>query len=127
MSGVADVTRLVTVVELVTDTPAQLSFSAHLLAVLDDGRRIVLLDDRGWTESPGGRLDEEDIAFTARAVVGPDERYGNRTQDEMDRGHWETLAQTLRRGGIEIDRDVLPGLPHDVEHGERLAARLTTA
>jgi hypothetical protein len=127
MSRDPHVTRLVTVVELLTDTPAQLRFSARLLAELDDGRRVVLLDDRGWTESPGGRIRDEEVAFDARSVVGPDERYGDRTQEDMDRGHFETLAQSLRRSGVDVDAGALALLPHDVEHGKRLATRLETA
>jgi len=47
------VTRLVTFVDLaegVGDT-RQMSFSARHEAVLLDGRRVLLLDDRGWSWS----------------------------------------------------------------------------
>ena len=63
-----------------------MSVSARHEAVLADGRRIVLLDDRGW--SGGVRVAEggtvtalrgvwayetvEEIQRTARFVVGPD-------------------------------------------------------
>src|SRR6266545_6073053 len=90
------VTRLVTFVDLaegVGDT-RQTSFSARHEAVLLDGRRVLLLDDRGWTWSSlitvqAGASDRdstreqqpdiwattsvEDIEQTARMVVGPDE------------------------------------------------------
>jgi len=53
---VALLSRLVTFVEVHEgDDPASgasaLSFSARHDAVLADGRRIVVLDDRGWTQS----------------------------------------------------------------------------
>jgi len=90
------VTRLVTFVDLadgVGDT-RQTAFSAQHEAVLLDGRRVLLLDDRGWTWSSliavqAGASDHdstreeqpdiwattsvEDIEQTARMVVGPDE------------------------------------------------------
>lgn len=43
------VTRLVTLAELHGATDAHLSVSARHEAVLDDGCRVLLLDDRGWT------------------------------------------------------------------------------
>ncbi len=46
-----DVTRLVTYVDIDDRDARGISVSALHHAVLDDGRRIVLLDDRGW----GGR------------------------------------------------------------------------
>ena len=55
--------------------------SARHEAVLDDGRRLLLLDDRGWTEALRGAganeiddlwalTSERDIVETARVVVG---------------------------------------------------------
>lgn len=39
-----------------------ISVSARMEAVLDDGRRLLLLDDRGWTSSlRGAGADEADI------------------------------------------------------------------
>ena len=49
----AAVTRLVTLVDLreeVADA-SQMSVTARHEAVLTDGRRLLLLDDRGWSES----------------------------------------------------------------------------
>ena len=98
-------------------------------AVLDDGRRVTLLDDRGW----GGRinrgeiwphLDREQIEHEARFVVGPDEAFGEHTQEDMARDHWAHLAGVLRAQGIEIDPAALRQLPHEVELGERLLAAL---
>jgi len=47
--GVARIARLVTFVDIVGANPSQLSFSARHDALLADGRRIVLLNDRGWS------------------------------------------------------------------------------
>ena len=130
-----DVVRLETVADLRrADDARDMSVSARLEAVLADGRRIVLLDGRGWTESLRGfgaddmdvwaTSSEAQIAETARAVVGPDEAYGGRSQSEMDAGHWATLAETLRAHGVDPSADDLRRLPHDVVLSERLRARL---
>jgi len=93
-----DVVRLETVADVQRAEDARdMSVSARLEAVLADGRRIVLLDGRGWTGSLRGfgaddmdvwvTSSEAEIAETARAAVGPDEAYGGRSQSEMDAGH----------------------------------------
>jgi hypothetical protein len=49
----AAVTRLVTLVDVRDEVadPRQMSVSALHEAVLEDGRRVLLLDDRGWTSA----------------------------------------------------------------------------
>jgi hypothetical protein len=131
----SDVVRLETVADLHrAENARDMSVSARLEAVLANGRRVVLLDGRGWTESlRGSGADDMDvwatssaagIAETARAVVGPDEAYGGRSQSEMDTGHWTTLAETLRAQGVDASADDLRRLPHDVVLSDRLQARL---
>ena len=139
------VTRLLTHVDLIDEhdegpDARRLDVSARLEAVLADGRRVGLLDDRGWSEL--GHIDwdhrpthearareegririwagqtAEDMAGTARAVVGP---------DEPGDGHWAALADDLRRHGVEIDAAGLESLPHDVVLSERVLARIDGA
>lgn len=61
--------------------PSEMSFSALHLAVLEDGRHLTLLDDRGRCVSGTPDLWQtttvEEIAADARIVVGPDEAHGN--------------------------------------------------
>jgi hypothetical protein len=138
---VASVVRLVTFVEIRDEgdgapDPRRISLSARQEAVLADGSRVVLLDDRGWTEwlrVVGGREPSfdiwanempEQIERTARAVVGPDEPFEGRTREEMAAGHWETLARKLREQGVEVETAGLRGLPHDVELSDRVLARV---
>ncbi|ROO87167.1 hypothetical protein EDD29_4760 [Actinocorallia herbida] len=122
------VTRLVTHVELdesATDA-RRLSVDARLEAVLEDGRSLVLLDDRGWSSSgPPEALSQipvEDIELDARTVVGPDEPYDGTTYAQMAADHWNHLARVLQRQGVPVEGRELERLPHDVVLGERLRA-----
>jgi hypothetical protein len=132
----ARVVRLVTIADVGDDSDARhLSVSARHEAVLDDGRRVLLLDGRGWSETLRGAganevadlwaiTSEQHIAETARVVVGPDEPFDGHSQDDMERDHWNALAAGLRAGGIDVDGAELKQLPHDVVLSERLRARL---
>jgi hypothetical protein len=119
----------------------RLDVSARLEAVLADGRRVVLLDDRGWSElghidfdhepTPEERARElsririwdhqtvEGMAETAREVVGPDD-----DTDAHVAAHWSALAHDLRRQGVEVAAAELASLPHDVELSDRVLARI---
>lgn len=111
------------------DDPRSMSLSALHLAILQDGHRLILLDDRGWSESGPpdiwARTSIDDLEGTARMVVGPDEPFGSRSQEDMETDHWADLAGTLRQEGVLIDAEELSRLPHDVELTERLRTRLT--
>lgn len=124
------VTRLVTFVE-VDDTvadPRQISVSARHEAVLMNGSRVLLLADRGWSASGPPNIwavtSVEEIADTARMVVGPDEPFGRRSQKDMEADHWASLAAVLRRQGVDADALELGRLPHDIVLGEQLLARI---
>lgn len=110
--------------------PSDMSFSALHLAVLDDGRRLTLLDDRGWgVHGPPDlwqRITADEIAEDARTVVGPDEAFGNHSQADMAAEHWAGLADTLRDHGVLVDPEELSRLPHDVEFTDRVRDRLTS-
>jgi hypothetical protein len=141
--------RLVTFVDLGSGDEGpdgrRLSVSARMDAVLDTGRRVVLVDGRGWASQVGAYWDHEptpeerasveqssawafetveSIQETARDVVGPDGAYGAYTQAEMDAAHWDGLAAIVRACGIDIDGAGLRALPHEVELSQRVLARL---
>jgi hypothetical protein len=129
MSTGPTVVRLLTLVDVVEAARDRVSFSARLEAVLADGRRALLLDDRGWTIGSGNTtadlrtdLSAEEIEEDARAVVGPDEPPHGRSQEEEAALHWEALAGKLRREGIEADGLQLSRLPHGVVLSERARA-----
>ncbi len=129
---VSAVVRLVTFVEATDDgaDPRQMRVAARHEAELDDRRRVLLLDGRGWTSSVRGPVvasshpSLEEIEQTARAVVGPDEPFGGRSHEDMEADHWAHLAGILGRHGIAVDPAELAELPHDVELGDRLRARI---
>ncbi|WP_432743482.1 hypothetical protein H7827_06950 [Streptomyces sp. JH002] len=120
------VARLVTHVDVDegATTDRVISVSARLEAALEDGRSLVLLDDRGWgiSGAPGvrERISAGEIVSTARVVVGPDEPFDGRTQEQMADDHWGWLAEILRRRGVDVSAHELERLPHDVVLSERL-------
>jgi hypothetical protein len=57
-------------------------------------------------------------------VVGPDEPFGGRSQEDMEADHWASLAAVIRRQGVDADALELRRLPHDVVLGEQLRARI---
>jgi hypothetical protein len=135
------VAGLVTLVDLRDDDlGGQMSFSARHEAALEDGRHLLLLDDRGWTSSLLRTTADSDFARdvpdfwattsrveieeTARFVVGPDEPFDGRSQEDMEGDHWAYLAGILRQQGVAADADELKGLPHDVVLSKRVLALL---
>jgi hypothetical protein len=88
------------------DDPRTMSLSALHLAILQDGRRVVLLDDRGWSGSGPPDIwrhtSIEEVEETARTVVGPDEPFGGHSQAAMETDHWAALAGTLGQQGVLI-------------------------
>ena len=112
------------------DDPREASFSALHQAVLHDGRRLTLLDDRGWSVTgPAGIWQQTSTAMIeadARTVVGPDEPYGSLSTAEMESAHWASLAGTLREQGVLLNAEELSRLPHYVELSERLRSRITS-
>jgi hypothetical protein len=141
---VVAVVRLVTVVDVRDDEADahRMSVSARHEAVLADGRRVLLLDGRGWTSAlmrmripDDGVLREdvtdiwavtsvEEIEKSARIVVGPDEPFDGHTREELEAGHWDHLSDVLRQQGVAADARELKQLPHDVMLSERLLARV---
>jgi len=125
--------RLVTSVDLDKtagpsfDTDDQMAVSALLELELDDGRRVVLLDDRGWSSHGRGvwaHTTLEDLAETTRMVVGPDEPPDGVSYEEEAAMHWGELASRARSSGIDVDGSDLVALPHDVDISPEVRARV---
>ena len=77
-------------------------------------------------DSPGIWASEtvEETQRTARFVVGPDEPFEGRSRADMEAGHWDKLARTLRQHRVEISAAELKTLRHDVELSDRVLARI---
>jgi hypothetical protein len=129
------VVRLETHADVEDDADARrISVSARHEAVLEDGRRFLLLH-RGWSQSLGGAsaseiadiwelTSEQDIVETAGMVVGPDEPLDGRSREDMATDHWNTLAEDLRAQGVVVDGGALQELPHAIVLSDPLVARL---
>jgi len=77
-------------------------------------------------EFPGIWTSEtvEEIARTARDVVGPDEPFDGHTQADMEADHWNALVRVLEQEGVAAEPAELERLPHDVELSDRVLARI---
>lgn len=111
-----------------TASPGGASFVVHEFADLDDGSRVTLHTDRGfttWTTSthrvrhdPWTGLTAEDVEAGVRSTVLPDD---DGTADEHP---WEWLSGLLRGHGVEAPAGALRSVPYVVELSERLSRRL---
>lgn len=124
----AKISRLVSVAEAnETHHPsAGLSVSVSLSVELDDGRSVVVLDDRGWNSNQRwADATSAEIEQTARDVVGPDEPYGEQTMEEAIAAYWEYLRKILAAHGVEMNSGVLRTAPHEVVLSESVLTRLS--
>jgi hypothetical protein len=117
----------------VADQADHLSFRVAEFAVLADGRRVTLHDDRGFDSlvhepgprMPGGpwrHLTLEQLEMSVRTTVLPDD-----AQDSCEEHPWEWLAGLLRAQGVEVAAEELRLLPYEVVFSERLRARVSGA
>lgn len=102
------------------------SFRVSEFAVLADGRRLTLHDERGFNiwNSSGDTwryLTLEGVEADVRTTVLPDD------DDTEDEHPWEWLAELLTAHGVDMSAERLRSLPYVVEYSERLLARLTPA
>jgi hypothetical protein len=118
-------------------SPGGLSFSVSEFAVLDDGRRLTLHEERGWTAwvryavppgeqlpddwappDPWSQLTRESLVQDTLNVVLPDD------DDHPDDHPYEWLVELLARQGVSATVDELRALPYTVELSSRLEDRL---
>lgn len=113
------------------DADREMSISALLELELASGRRVTLLDDRGWGSSgPSNiwaRTSLEDLVDTARTVVGPDEPPDRVSYEEADARYWARMAAIAQAKGVRIEAGDLPALPHDVDISQEIRARVARA
>ncbi|MEW1960461.1 hypothetical protein [Kineococcus sp. NPDC059986] len=105
------------------------SISALHELELADGRRLTLLDDRGWSSSGPSNIwaheSLQGLTETARTVVGPDEPPEGRTHEEEAALHWAYLADVAQEHGVSIEASELAALRHDVDVNPAIRGRLT--
>jgi hypothetical protein len=107
--------------EVKSNPPNAVSFSVAEFAVLEDGERVVLHRDRGFTlglRTTGSALRPgmnasfgetvESITRDVLNVVLPDD------EDDEEDHPWEWLAQLARERGLDVSADDLRGLPYEV-------------
>ncbi len=106
----------------------QISVLARHEAALDDGRRVLLMDDRGWSESGPPNIwvetSVQEIVDTTRAVVGPDEPFGGRSHQDMEAEHWAQSGWGPRGARNCCGRPGPEATTHNVVLSERLLARI---
>ncbi len=96
------------------------SFDVSEFVLLDDGRRVTLHRDRGFTiggvrtigvpgrQDPRAFLRAEDLVADVLTTVLPDD-------DECAEAHpWEWLAGLARARGLDVTADDLRALPYEV-------------
>jgi hypothetical protein len=108
------------------------SFRVAEYAVLADGRRVTLHDERGFDVvlahqagpsapvDPWRRLTLEQLERDVRTTILPDD-----AEDCGEEHPWEWLCGLLQAHGVDISADELRLLPYDVMFSERLRARVT--
>jgi hypothetical protein len=114
---------------LVEESKRGVSFDVHEFADLDDGRRLTLHEERGFTTSAMATvgpaptdqwryLTLENLERDVRTTVLPDD------DDTQDEHPWEWLVELLYVHGVEATTEELRVLPYEVVFSERLRARV---
>ncbi len=106
----------------------QVSVAVRLELVLENGGKILLLDDRGWgTNQQWTVVSETGIRQTALVVVGPDEPFEGMSQKSAAADHWQYLGLIAQQHGFVIGPLELCLLTHEVRLGPKLRLRLGQA
>lgn len=98
-------------------------------AILADGRRIVIDDQRGYSAFPAGGGDpwahqtRERVVADVLMTLLPDDDAEAEAEDHP----WPWLVERLRELGVPTSVEQLRAVPFDVILSERLAARVADA
>ena len=99
------------------------SFSVSEFVTLEDGRRVILHEDRGFTigwssSGASGHETLESMTQDVLNVVLPDD-------DECAEEHpWSWLADLARARGLDVTAEDLRGLPYEVIFTDEVRRRL---
>jgi len=100
-------------------------FSVSEFATLQDGRRVILHEERGFTvglrstgeTDPGALVNYETADSVTRNVLNvvlPDD------EDSEEDHPWEWLAELARTRGLDVTSEGLRGLPYEVVLTDRV-------
>lgn len=107
--------------EAIESFPRGLSFQVQEFALLSDGRRITLHDERGYStsgpEDPWRFQTSESIEADVRTTVLPDD-------DDGEEHPWEWLVELLQAQGVDASVEELKQVPYRVELSQRLHDKL---
>lgn len=106
------------------DSPRRCSFEISEFAVLEDGKRVTMHDEQGFSASTNGddiwaHQTVETITRDVLNVVLPDD-----AEITGEDHPWEWLASLLNDLGIETAAEQLRSLPYEVVLTERVLQRL---
>ncbi len=95
-----------------------MDIDVHEFAVLDDGRRLTLHQDRGFSTS-ATHMTAGHAERSALTTVLPDD-----AEITGEDHPWEWLASLIRNQGVAVTPEQLKAVPYVLEFGPRLAALL---
>lgn len=104
------------------DTDAERYWVAEY-ALLADGRKVILSEDRGFSfgppigPTPAPAITTADIVDTVRVVVLPD-------PDDGEEHSWADLARNARQRGLDVTEHELRNLRYDIELTDSFTERL---
>src|SRR5258708_27050555 len=96
-----------------------MDIDVHEFAVLDDGHRVPLNQDRGFSTS-ATRLAAEQIERSVLTTVLPDD-----AEVTVEDHPWEWLASLIQNQGVAVAPEQLETVPYVLEFGPRLSALLS--
>ncbi len=102
--------------ELARKDDQGMDIDVHEFAVLDDGRRVILHQARGFSTS-ATHLTADHAGQSVLTTVLPDDA------EVTGEDHpWDWLASLLRTHGVAVTPEELKTMPYVVEFGPRLTA-----
>jgi hypothetical protein len=115
-----------------SDEAGSQSFSVSEFATLEDGRRVILHEDRGFTlglrstgnSDPGDLRAHETLESLTRDVLNvvlPDD------DDSAEEHPWSWLADLARARALNVTAEDLRGLPYEVVFTEEVRRWLAPA
>jgi hypothetical protein len=104
--------------ELARKDEQGMDIDVHEFAVLDDGRRLTLHQDRGFSTSATHMTADHAESSVLTTVLPDDAEFTGEDHP------WEWLASLIRNHGVAVTPEQLKAVRYVVEFGPRLAALL---